>query len=533
MEKQNEAQITALGASPEVAALLADRERLLSRKPFTRGGKVRQPLSRPSSAGPGARVPAEAPRVAREVVSQDTFLAELDPDMHDVLHDDNIPSICVRTENGGVHEVRFVKAAQPFQRCIMEKQTLHMACLPMKFSLADKNPSPSAQEDFVTFKHFWDLRNQDGMKVKMVAAAKSYGDAGLLYYIDRRGEVKSRLLSYADGYVICSHGDENGDRLLEAVYYTGPDGVETADCWDDRNMYRVRYTQDGQEVSAFPHPFGEIPLITKRTAVAWEGAQSLIESYERIDNIFKVLQNKFGWGLLYVKGKVDPKAKKLAGNIVLNDTGYDGKGDAKFLEPPSPHNTIDTLDQIFAQIQIACGTTFVLPKDIHTGADTSGVAVQMTQGLDIQTAKNGIVDWQNVADKMVRLFKRGLAVELVSRPAGDPFAKTDAITEFDKLRINAHFDIWQPFSEMEYNQGLAVMKQAGILSRKTAVEANTVARPDELERIRREEEEAAAAAAAYEAAASEAAAAATDTAAEGDDARKGTSETQTDEGRDS
>ena len=470
----------------DVKALLTNREKLLRRKPFTRGGVIQQNLKKQKPVHLGSKVAARQSSIKKEVITQDEYMSELDPYMHSVLFDENIPSICVKTAENGVQEIKFVKAAQPFQQCIMEKQTLHMACLPMKFTLADKKPTETVQADFVTFKHYWDLRNQDGMKVKMVATAKSFGDAGLLYYIDRHGEVKSRLISYEDGYVICSHNDMNGDRMLEVVYYTSSDGDDVIDAWDDDNLYRIVYLNDSGDYSlqVESHPFGEIPLITKRTKVAWDAGQTLIESYERLDNIFKVLQNKFGWGLLWVKGRIDPKAKKIAGNIVLNDTSYEGKGDARFLEPPSPKNTIDTLDQIFAQIQIATGTTFILPKDIHTSSDTSGIAVQMTQSLDIQTAKNGIVEWQNVADKMVRLFKRGLAVELVKKGI-----KKDAITEFDKMNINAQFDIWQPFSETEYNNMLVSMKNGGILSQKTAVEVNTISRPDEVERIQREQEE--------------------------------------------
>ena len=140
---------------------------------------------------------------------------------------------------------------------------------------------------------------------------------------------------------------------------------------------------------------------------------------------------------------------------------------------------------MFKQIEIATGTTFILPSDIHTSSDTSGIAVQMTQSLDIQTAKNGIVEWQNVADKMVRLFKRGLAIELVNNGI-----KKNAITEFDKLNINASFDIWQPYSDSEYNQMLATMKNSGILSQLTATEQNTISRPDEWERLKKEEAEA-------------------------------------------
>jgi hypothetical protein len=108
----------------------------------------------------------------------------------------------------------------------------------------------------------------------------------------------------------------------------------------------------------------------------------------------------------------------------------------------------------------------------------------MTQSLDIQTAKNGIVEWQNVADKMVRQFKRGLAIELVKKGI-----KKDAITEFDKLNINASFDIWQPYSQESYNQRLCTMRNAGTLSQLTATEQNSISRPDEWERLKKEEAE--------------------------------------------
>lgn len=470
------------GVADDVKALLADRNKLLQRKPFTRGAKLTSVDRGYKDAYLGSTVTARLPKVKANVISQDQYIAELDPYMHEVLFDDNIPAICVKLENGGQQDIKFMKTAIPFQQSLKEKQTLHLSCQPMKFTLSEKKPTKQQQADFVTFKHYWDLRNQDGMKVKMVDTAKSYGDAGLLYYWDRHDQIKSRLISYADGYVICSHNDQNGDRMLESIYYLS-DGLEVIDSYDDKNMYRYEQFPTGEYgLTVVPHGFSEIPLITKRTQVAWDNAQPLIESYEVLYNIFQVLQKRWGWGILYIKGKMVEKTQKIAGNIVLNDKSIDGKGDAKFLEPPSPQNMIETLGDIFDRIQIATGTTFILPKDIHTSSDTSGVAVQMTQSLDIQTAKNGIVEWQNVADKMVRLFKEGLAKELVRKGEG----KT-VITNFQNLNINASFDVWQPYSESEYNQMLCTMKNSGILSKKTAVEQNTISRPDEVERINEEE----------------------------------------------
>lgn len=473
-----------MNTQQQIDYLLADPERLLEKKPFTRGAEMSTLESGELSVYAGGMIRARLPKVKRKVISQDQYISELDPNMHTVLFDENIPSICVKFNDGTFQERQFTKTAIPFQRSIMEKQTLHMASMPMRFTLSEKNPTDEMQEDFVTFKQYWELRNQDGMKVKMVAAAKSYGDAGLLYYFDRHGELRSRLLSYADGYVICSHNDENGDRLMESVYYT-VDNKEYIDSWDDTYMYRYELSEKGEwTLTRSVHGFSEIPLITKRTNVAWEGVQSLCDSYETLYNIFQVLQKKWGWGMLYIKGRVDPNAQKIAGNIVLNDVSLDGNGDAKFLDPPSPENMIQTLDSIFDRIQIGSGTTFILPKDIHTSSDTSGVAVQMTQSLDIQTAKNGIVEWQNVADKMVRLSKEGFAIELRNKGI-----LPDAVPRFANLNINAQFDIWQPYSESEWNQMIGTMKSFGILSQETAVEQNTISKPDEMQRIKKEVEE--------------------------------------------
>ena len=84
------------------------------------------------------------------------------------------------------------------------------------------------------------------------------------------------------------------------------------------------------------HGFDEIPLVTKRGKVAWDDVASIINTYEEQYNIFQAIQRRFGWGLLYIKGKFKDTAKKIAGNVVVNDTSPQGNGDAKFLTPPSP-----------------------------------------------------------------------------------------------------------------------------------------------------------------------------------------------------
>jgi hypothetical protein len=184
--------------------------------------------------------------------------------------------------------------------------------------------------------------------------------------------------------------------------------------------------------------------------------------------------------LLYIKGRFNENGKKIAGSIVLNDTSMDENADAKFLTPPSPQNMIDTLDFMEQTIQKGSGTTFLLPKDIKISGDTSGVAIQLTQELDMETAKKGIIDWQNMANKMMRLFKYGLSVELLK--SGDKEFAT-AITDFEKVKINSKFVVWRPQSDAEYNQMLATLKNAGGISQRTLIEKNTESTPDEVQRL--------------------------------------------------
>ena len=467
--------------------LLSNPELLKKKIPFTRG------IDRAWTACNKAvevneRIDVSKPSTKKIVVTQEQFQRELDPECHDVLFDDNIPSLCVKVSDGDYREVHFTRMSIPFQKIIKNKQLLHLTGNPMQFTLVSSEPTEQDQKNFTLFKQYWEARNQDGMKKRFVDKQLSYGDAGLLYYFDRFGHIKSRILSFDEGYVICSHNDQNGDRLIESVYYER-DGVEYIDSYDDKYMYRWTNNSNNEGNDGWVmdehvlHQFNEIPLITKRGEVAWNGVQHIIESYEVLYNVFNAIQRRFGWGILYIKGKFAKNAEKLNGSVILNDTSMEGKGDAKYLTPPSPQGTIDTLNIMLDSIQLGSNTTFILPKDLKTGGDLAGITVQLVQSLDIQNALEKVIEWQNVADKMVRLFKFGLAKELVA--SGEhPFA----VTELMRLNISGKFKVWRPMNDYEYNQMITMLTQNGILSKESGIELNTLSKPDEKMRIAKESE---------------------------------------------
>jgi hypothetical protein len=134
---------------------------------------------------------------------------------------------------------------------------------------------------------------------------------------------------------------------------------------------------------------------------------------------------------------------------------------------------------------LGSSTTFLLPDDVKTGGDVAGIAIQLVQSLDLELAHQKVIEWQNVADKMVRLFKYGLAKELVASGKNE-----FAVTDFEELNINAKFKVWKPLNDEAYNMSVAQMKQMGIISLETAIEMNTYSKPDEKSRVRKEMEEA-------------------------------------------
>lgn len=470
-----------------IADYINHPERLLRKKPFTRGFDGVNDLYRDGGyATVGETVTASLPDHARIIVSQSQFLAEYDPASHKVLFDDNIPAITVKTDDGIYREIEFIKMSVPFQKMLVKKHVEHLCGYPVQHTLSNTAPTESQKEDFAEFKRKWKSRNMDGMRTKMVTTQKSTGDAGLLFYFDRYGHVKCRLISYDDGYVICSHNDENGDRLLESIYYR--DGnVECIDTYTDTMHYHHEKDLESVEnngwvlKSGTAHGFNEIPLVTKRGDVAWNDVQDIIEVYETLYNIFIVIQKRHGWGILYIKGTFSDTAKKIAGSVILNDTSLNKDGSAQFLTPPSPQGTLDTLKLMEETIQKGAGATFIMPKDVSTAGDISGVAIQITQSLDNEEALLGVIEWQNVAAKMSRLFKYGLSKEKVSLN-GD----SDAITRYSSLDIMSCFRVWRPRNDTEYNQMLAMLKNAALISQKTGIEKNTESTPDEELRVSEE-----------------------------------------------
>ena len=86
--------------------LLSNPELLKKKQPFTRGEDRSNEYGEDKTVGIGVSIDAVTPSSKRRIVSQGTYLRELDPACHDVLFDENIPSLCVKLNDGGLSSLQ-------------------------------------------------------------------------------------------------------------------------------------------------------------------------------------------------------------------------------------------------------------------------------------------------------------------------------------------------------------------------------------------------------------------------------------------
>ena len=101
-----------------IAELLSDPVKLTQKKPFTRGADATYEPTHPKDVHLNETIEAYLPAYRKHTVTQEQFMRELDENSHDVLFDDNIPSICLKTKNNGFQEIKFSKMYVPFQKNI-------------------------------------------------------------------------------------------------------------------------------------------------------------------------------------------------------------------------------------------------------------------------------------------------------------------------------------------------------------------------------------------------------------------------------
>lgn len=459
---------------------LEDPERLLYKKPFTRGGTLRTPMK--GSVEKNEKTKVELSSLVLNEISQDVYLQEYDPSLHRIRYNQSIPKIAVRV-GGQEVVIDELVLTSAFQKNIHSAHTLHLAATPMDFTLCNLDKNEEISLTFQEYKQNWLLRNMESIKYDAISKQKKVGDMAALFMFDKKkGKGKVRILSYDEGYIPIPNYNEFGEEISRSIYYKVDDFTEVIDTYDDTYLYRNIKAKDGEMTengwvrTKILHGFSRNPLLFKRGNVAWEYAESIIEIWELLANIHAVTLKRFGtWGLV-LKGDMDEDSFKRDSNtLIINLTGEESQNmDAKTLEFPEPKSMIEYLEFLFDQITIAASVTLITPKDLKVGGDIGGNAVQFAMKNDLALATQSISDWSEFTDDMAFLFGEMLDLE-------------NGNQKYANLQIKARLTVWTPESKNTLISN--IVQQSKFLSAQTIAEKLPDAAPDELERKKKEQAE--------------------------------------------
>jgi len=456
---------------------LLDPTKLLYKKPFTRGANedyikiFRQDVMDDTS------LVAEIPSYTGKTISQSQYLLELDPSSHAIIYNDDLPKLS-HNPNASWDEANAYRASFAFQSQIARQHGEYVNTKPMKFTLLNTNPSEGIHKTFIEIKDEWVTRNMNVKKSKFYDIQKTMGDAAMLFYFNNKGQCKTRLLSFKDGYQLIPQYDDNGEMTVFSVYYTS-EKKKTLDVYDETRRYRFIQEEGGKLngwslVDYVNHGFENIPVVYKRGSVAWEDGQVLIDIYELLYNIYLIVEKKVGFPLLYIIGKPTLDRRSDTAAMLKDASSSDSKSDAKYLNPAEPKGFQELLSDVFKKIQIFTSSILVSTDEIKITSDISGVAMKTLRSSIYERAQGDIRDYDEVADKMMELFKEGVSKELIK------------YAEWSACKVRAEYELYVPQSETEFVNRLVSQTQNGIISIETATEISPDSQPDERQRLERE-----------------------------------------------
>lgn len=450
--------------------------RLKVMKPFTRGGAMMGHGFENGAVTPNTVLDTGFANLELHPISQDRYITEYRPDMHNIILNEAIPHIKVKL-NGTYMPLGMMDMTQTasFQKLIHSAHVRNLTANPLEFNLCTDNDDEGAKKLLSSLKTEWTWRGMEWEKYQAVNVCKQLGNVGTLFSYDKDANKYSvKTYSYEDGYQIVPNYDEYGMEIARSLVYE-IDGKTVIDTYDAKKHYRVRQNANNEwTIQSELHGFSRCPLLYKRGKVAWEYAQSSIEMWELMANINAIALKRFGTFALVLIGDMDEDSfKRDSSTLVINlssDT-TNGKQDAKVIDFPEPKTMDGYLKTLEEKISLFSSTSFITPKDItNTNSGGNGIALAMSN--DFALATQSSLDWQKFMQDMVYLHQEGLDLE------------TNGREHYAKLKIGAKITPWS--LETNNTKITNLQMEATYLSTQTIVEKCPDAAPDEIERIIKE-----------------------------------------------
>lgn len=477
------------------------RRGLLTKKPFYRinadvGQKVDEPRR---EIGEG---PLVIDHLNYDIVTQEDFARELDPNSHAINDREIYQTWMQRDEDGLYYETEWERHAFAFQQEILDDRLVRLTGNDIQFDLSDRTENDNTRQDFYKFKTAWAEKSMERAWYELAKSVLSTGDSAFIGII-RNKKFYWRVLSFSKGDTLFPHYDRiTGQLSIFARQYSDyNDNGELrkyVDVWDDKYYYRFveevstdndedkegsekinyvgNFSIDGYVLDAKPqvHGFDEIPVAYRRcdSGPCWSNSQETIEHYELAFSRLAQSNSAFGLPILSITQGNGRNVEELT----MGDMSYAAKiflipsdGKAEFLQRQDASNAYKSqLDELKRKIYEQ--SMVVKAPELKSG-DTPAAAIKLLYSDSYNKAMNETQEFDEVIDKIVKIFSWGAGIEYESR------------LKFINLPLS-HFCIpFIPISEGELATILATGVQNGFCSKQTASEKFTYATPQEWSRL--------------------------------------------------
>jgi hypothetical protein len=458
--------------------------KLLKKKVFIRAAPlITLPLTAMATTSANEYTEAAQSSVRFQKVTQDKFLAELDPNSHDINNRTLYPDKLIKstttvnsvtTEYTTITEIARVSVS--LQAMIATKQCVHLWAKQPKFT-SKRGIDPNL---FSRFKEYWTERNAQCSLYLMAKSALTTGDGAICFFLNE-GKLAYKVWSYKDGDVLIPVYKANGVdmRMFVRRYYSVPDGednpVDTLDLYGDKTYTQLINKGNVWEVSIpeMSHGFSQIPVAYHREPdVAWGAGQDLIDKIERLLSDVRESNAYFAFGIMFLSGDdvqvMPPKSSQ--GKVIISQ---DSQAQAKLLDQPDLSGSLKfEYDQYTKQLYRITGTVVIDPE-ILKGGDQSGAYIKNLYNDAIQYAMDAKPRWQPVLEKIVAIVKEALELE-------------EQDLSYRELVVISDPDIYVPMNIAEEIRLVNESYAAGTISQETAAQSNLLSTPDEYKRIQDE-----------------------------------------------
>ena len=456
-------------------------QKLLKKKVFVRAApSITFPYNTLSTTSVNEYVEANVPNVRFKKVTQDQFLAELDPRSHDINNKEIYPDKTIKTpviidgeEQEQVTVTEVARVSLSLQLTIATKQCVHLWAKPPKFT----SKRQSNLDLFMRFKEYWTERNSQSALYLMAKDALTTGDGAICFFMNE-GRLSYKNWSYKDGDMLIPIYKRNGITLEKFVrrYMSIPDGeenaVDTIDIYNETSYMQLvnRGLKWEVMIPETLHGFTQIPIAYHReNDVAWGAGQDLIDKLERLLSDVRESNAYFAFGIMFLSGddvKVLPP-KTSQGKVIISQ---DPNANAKILEHQDISGAIKfEYEQYMKQLNQNTGTVIIDPETLK-GGDQSGAYIKNLYNNAIQYAMDAKPRWQPVLEKVVSITKEGLEIE-------------EKNLSYRELVVISEPDIYVPMNIAEEVRLINESLIAKAISQQTASENNFFAVPDEYSRI--------------------------------------------------